>query len=110
MRAQISKKNENYISKNRYYELKHFCLQYPEWKRSYPRLDTDEKLEVLNKIELLETISKELDLYLGKYILKGVTEGLNYETINARSIIPCGRSMYYQLYRRFFKMLDEVRK
>lgn len=23
------------LSKHRYYELKHFCLQYPEWKKLY---------------------------------------------------------------------------
>ena len=27
------------ISKHRFYELKHFCLQYPEWKRQYADAD-----------------------------------------------------------------------
>lgn len=38
-RAEISKKNPHYISKHRYYELKHFCLQYPEWKHALDILD-----------------------------------------------------------------------
>ena len=33
-RNEISVKNKYYISKHRYLELKHFCLQYPEWKRA----------------------------------------------------------------------------
>lgn len=32
IRAEVSKNNPYYISKNRYYELKYFCLQYKEFK------------------------------------------------------------------------------
>ena len=32
-RAQLSVKNPCHIPKHRYYELKHFCLQYPDWKK-----------------------------------------------------------------------------
>lgn len=32
-------KTEFALSKHRYYELKHFCLQYPEWKRIYKEAD-----------------------------------------------------------------------
>ena len=28
-------KREYELSKHRFYELKHFCLQYPEWKKLY---------------------------------------------------------------------------
>lgn len=34
----LSKTNPYYISKHRYYELKHFCLQYPEWQREIREL------------------------------------------------------------------------
>ena len=33
IRPETSKKNTYYISKHRYYELKHFTQQYPEWKQ-----------------------------------------------------------------------------
>lgn len=36
---ELSKKNEYWIEKHRYYELKHFCLQYPIWKEAYQSLD-----------------------------------------------------------------------
>lgn len=29
MRPELSQKNPYWIGKHRYYELKHFCLQYP---------------------------------------------------------------------------------
>lgn len=32
---ELSKKNTYWIEKHRYYELKHFCLQYPIWKEAY---------------------------------------------------------------------------
>lgn len=32
-------KTEYQLSKHRFYELKHFCLQYPDWKREYENAD-----------------------------------------------------------------------
>lgn len=32
-------KTEYQLSKHRFYELKHFCLQYPEWKKEYEDAD-----------------------------------------------------------------------
>ena len=32
---EVSEKNKYWIDKHRYYELKHFCLQYPLWKKEY---------------------------------------------------------------------------
>lgn len=32
-------KSEYQLSKHRYYELKHFCLQYNDWKRLYLEAD-----------------------------------------------------------------------
>ena len=32
-------KSEYELSKHRFYELKHFCLQYPEWEKEYEELD-----------------------------------------------------------------------
>lgn len=32
-------KREYELSKHRFYELKHFCLQYPEWKKLYFNAD-----------------------------------------------------------------------
>lgn len=39
IRAEVSENNPYWIEKHRYYELKHFCLQYPIWKRNYVSLD-----------------------------------------------------------------------
>lgn len=134
IRAQISEKNKYYIDKHRHYELKHFCLQYPSWKKAYEtcndavifaskfermpsgNIPSDltakyaiKKAEYGEKIKLIESIAREADEYLHYYILRAVTEGLSYTYLKARLEIPCGRDMYYDRYRKFFWLLSEAR-
>ena len=134
IRAEISEKNKYYIDKHRYYELKHFCLQYKEWKKAYTSCCESiiftskyEQLPASNlpgdltakyaikkamygdRIKLIEKIAKESDDFLYPYILKAVTEGLSYTYLKARMDIPCGRDMYYDRYRKFFWLLSEHR-
>lgn len=135
MKPELSKKNRYWIDKNRYYELKYFCLQYPIWKKEYEELDgyygqpiiaeiysrlngytdptskTIEKRSLyLERIKQVEKASIDADPYLASYILKAVTEGLSYNYLKARLNIPCGRDMYYDRYRRFFWLLSEERR
>lgn len=35
VKPELSKANRYWISKHRYYELYHFCLQYYEWEKEY---------------------------------------------------------------------------
>ena len=39
IRPEISERNKYYIDRHRYYELKHFCLQYPGWRNAYNSVD-----------------------------------------------------------------------
>ena len=135
VRAEISENNKYWISKHRHYELKHFCLQYPEWKKEYLTLGvpsaSSAMLEVISsnytpsdltaryairrvyyaeRIDLIEKIAKEADKYLYEYILRAVTEGLSYTYLKSKLKIPCSRDMYYDRYRRFFWLLNEARK
>lgn len=123
-RPELSRKNKYYISKHRYYELKHFCLQYPEWKMLLQHsLDvsqndgdpqwsdpTGEKAiyreRLKNKIELVEAVAYETDRDIGGYILKAVTEDLSYTFLKTKLEMPCGRDRYFDLYRRYFFLLD----
>ena len=134
IRAEISQKNRYWIDKHRHYELKHFCLQYPNWKKAYAEFDNSSvslstiegfptsnlpgdpiakrvimKENLSEKIDLIERAAKEADRYLYKYILKAVTENLSYTYLKAKLEIPCGRDMYYDRYRRFFWLLSESR-
>ncbi len=134
IRAEISEKNKYWIDKHRHYELKHFCLQYPEWKRAYAIItDTNISLSTVDRIptsnlpgdptakraimrahydqriKMIEKIALEADNYLYDYILKGVTEGRSYTYLKTMLGIPCGRDMYYEKYRKFFWLLSKVR-
>lgn len=135
IRAEISQKNKYWISKHRYYELKHFCLQYPEWKKVYSELcDENFPLSMIEKvptnnlssdptaqralmkvfyserIKLIEKAALEADPCLYEYIIKGVTEERSYTYLNTVMEIPCGKDMYYDRYRKFFWLLSETRE
>lgn len=132
IRPEVSKNNQYYISRHRYYELKHYCLQYPEFKRIYNDLcekipggilqitnqegqpKSDESVKVrqayLDQMNLIEECARLTDPFLGTYILKGVTEGLPYTYFKMRENIPCGKDLYYELYRKFFYILSHKKK
>lgn len=135
IRPEISEKNKYWIDKHRYYELKHFCLQYREWKKSYISCNDSiifasqiERVPTTNipsdltskyavkrayyaeRIKLVEEAAMEADEFLYSYILKAVTEGLSYTYLKSKLDIPCGRDMYYDRYRRFFWLLSNSRE
>lgn len=134
IRAEISEKNKYWIDKHRHYELKHFCLQYRNWKKVYSDicdpsipLSTIERVSTSNmpgdptakrailrtryaeKIHLIEKTAMETDKCLYEYILKAVTENLSFTYLKARLNIPCSRDTYYNRYRKFFWLLDNSR-
>lgn len=135
IRPELSEKNQYWIDKHRYYELKHFCLQYPRWRRLYnslicypsatlkpvPPTKTnvisdpvtmyiDERLFFAKRMDMVERVAKETDEVLACYILKAITEGISYDHMRARTDIPCCKDTYYDLYRRFFWLLSEERQ
>ena len=134
VRPELSKKNKYWIDRHRYYELKHFCLQYPLWKKAYEILDgvriysydlvylsesnviddptgecVEERSIYLERMRIIEKASIEADPYLSSYILKGVTEGLSYNYLKINLNIPCSKDTYYDRYRRFFWLLNKLR-
>ena len=128
IRSEISKRNKYWISKHRYYELKHFCLQYQEWKSmmrdSYwvsghsggdPQW-SDRVFGTVNRrencsryISMVEKAAQDASDEIGEYILKAVTEDLSYVNLRMIHEIPCGKDMYYDRYRKFFWLLAKAR-
>lgn len=102
IRAELSHKSKYHIDKHRYYELKHFCLQYPNWKKSYAEVDAmaqngdherisptnrvsditaacaEKKLYYLKRMEMVHECAKLADPDLSEYIVKAVTSNLGY--------------------------------
>lgn len=134
LKPELSKKSKYHISKHRYYELKHFCLQYPEWKQKYlyfngensqglPLIKTrtngksDQTFYTVNQrlyfkalMNLVEECCDKADSEIGSYIFKAVTQGLSFVELQMMYSIPCGKDMYYDRYRKFFWILDSRQK
>ena len=134
IRPEISKRKPFWISKHRFYELKHFCLQYSEWQDELkliscgkhplaeekigksagpgdPVLSCVIKREELNDhIDMVDKAAKVCSEELGKYVFKGVTRGISYEHLLAQNGIPCCKETYYESFRRFFWILSKMRK
>lgn len=132
IRTELSKDNKYYISKDRFLELKHFCLQYPEWKAKYADCNsmvyygareirsTDIPDPVAHAVELREkyfrlmemveqtAIAADSDLY--EWLIRAVGFGISYTTLRTKYDMPAGRDMFYDRYRKFFWLLDKVRE
>lgn len=135
IRPELSEKNPYWLEKHRYYELKHFCLQYPIWRKAYAALDglSSRSYELAmvvventlgdptakcamakafysDRTDMIQRVAEITDPVLANYILKAVTEGWSYDILKARLEIPCCKDTYYELYRRFFWLLSKERK
>lgn len=135
IRATISTKNRYWISKHRYYELKHFCLQYPDWKKTCASLDglsgnslsytqfkqngsvsdptakyAEARIYFHDRMEMVENAAEEAAGYMKPLLMQAVTEGVSYEHLHAQVGVPCCKDTWYTVYRRFFWILDKARK
>lgn len=131
LKPELSERSKYWIPKHRYYELKHYCLQYPHWKDLYFRLEfkmevdksgirssepgkPTEKYALIrasckNAMELVEKCCRDASPELWKWLLKAVTQGVPFVKLVAVDEIPCGKDMYYDCYRRFFYILSQRR-
>lgn len=132
IKPELAQNNKYWIPRHRYYELKHFCLQYPIWKKAYESLDSLSKSPTrlsifsINKgdpvyrcfesrehfydlLKMVESACDETDESLSRYLLRAVTNGYTYEYLKMNYNIPCCREVYYESYRRFFWILSKKR-
>lgn len=109
------------IPQERFLELRYFCLQYNSWKKELFVI-TDaviksnggmtqsleaKRLELLEKINLVEKTAHEAREDLYPYILKAVTNRhITFPYLEAKGI-PCGRTLFYEARRKFYYLLDK---
>lgn len=134
IRPEITRSSKYWISKHRYYELKHFCLQYKDWKDLYNKLKGEahpgiisgmpRKTDISNPTEkvaiakaeyaynmrMIEEIAKQTDPELWDYIFKAVTNGFSYTVLSMQYGIPCCKETFYDRYRKFFWLLSSARR
>jgi len=132
MRPLNSKKYN--ISKHRFWELYHWCLQYNEWKDELKyKTDTVGAMRITDmpvhhdngdptqqlamrramledNCRMIEQAAQEADPNICQYILKAVTdESATYWYLKTVMGIPCGRTMYYDRRKRFYWLLSQKR-
>ena len=135
IRPELSSKNKYYIDRHRYYELKHFCLQYPLWKKALKELDgfghrssfitervdngtiqdltakvAEARIYYSSKIDLINETAKNAGGEFSDFLLIAVVNGYAYEHLRTKLMIPCCKETYYEIYRRFFWLLSFARK
>lgn len=136
-RPELSEKSKWWISKHRYYELRHFCLQYPDWVSMISDIDglpssSPERHEHINQgrhsdpttvyVEVREFLTRKINLvdkaafeasnhqFWYTILLEAVTTGSSYDILEARKgIMPVSRNEWYDVYRKFFWYLDKLR-
>lgn len=121
------------ISKNRYKELKAFCLQYEEKKSKIERgmsspkndgmpggsLCIESKVEnqaiqnvlYLRDVRMIEEAAVKANPVIWKYILKSVTQDMPYEYIEydeKEERIPMGKTEFNANRRLFYHYLDDL--
>lgn len=120
-----------YLSKHRYMQLYHFCLQYQEWKSQYNELEglrehadalpiqtsghgdptagrAIRRAMLAERMKLVEDTAKETDPELAKYILRGVTdESTTYINMAMMDNIPCCSGTYTARKRKFYWLLSQ---
>ena len=137
-RPELSEKNKWWISKHRYYELRHFCMQYPDWQNQLIQIDGlppsspagQEHVQNGRTADLTAAygearvwLSRRLDLVTNAafeacdhqfwftILVEAVTQNISYDALEAqKGIMPISRDQWYEVYRRFFWTLDKMRE
>lgn len=129
-RNELSKKNSFYLPKHRFLELKHYCLQVPEWEKriadiclsigihhsgmsvggngymgmSIPNWKEICELDALNKkIQDIADVCQAINndsQGIDGHLYECVTKGLSYEYVQSHYGIPLSRDTWYKNYYR----------
>lgn len=134
VRNELSKKNPYWIERCRYLELKYFCLQFPIWQQALASLDGLNRRPIdlalfdkgtghsnptercaaarafyKDRITMVIDAAKETSTEMWTWIVQGVTENLSYDTLRISRGLPCCKDVYYDLYHKFFYVLNKKR-
>lgn len=130
IRNKISESNPYYLSKHEYLTVRHFALQYPDWKKQKTEVESRirygfdltpiqngrinkpvesaqeaaEKYSV--RMNVVEQSAKIAGGDIWEYLLIGVTTECNYDYLRLMKHIPCCKDTYYKMYRKFYWLLN----
>ena len=83
-----------------------------KWKNIY---NPTERIAIMrtyymDRMDMVKVTAEKTDQILAKYISFGVINGWSYDVLKARLNIPCCKDIYYEMYRKFFWLLDKERE
>ena len=111
--------NEYAISKHRFYELKHFCLQYPEWLKAYNNADgySDEAGKNEGDTTSKDGITRA-EAHRRMFLILNAAKDTGYEYWNYLAAYVTGdikraprkdKELFFYYYRKFFYILSQRR-
>lgn len=130
IRNQIAESSPYYLSKHEYLMVRHFALQYNDWKKRKKEIESrvgsgfkiggDCNNDIESPVEkaqeyaekyvfrmnLVEQAAKIAGEDIWEIVLIGVTTECNYEYLRLIKGIPCCKDVYYKMYRKFFWVLS----
>lgn len=92
------------MEKEKYLELKYFCLQYDD-KKKVAQLNTIAGRKARTDVRLIEWLIREVDVTLYDYLLDSIITNKTYYEISP----PCGRRQFYNKRHDFFERLSIYR-
>ena len=134
MRRYIPDYSDEGISRERYYELLHFCRQYPEWKKSAASLlgtsaqrysteahaagtvsDPTERAAAkretyLNRIQIVDTAAYNAGNAWSDTLIRNVCYGVPLAAIDPIMMPSSNRNTYFVVKKKFFVLLDALQQ
>lgn len=135
IRSEVSRDNPYWIPRQRYFELKHFCMQYGDWLKELRSIElthgnaiemivnngefndpvykaAEKRERYLTWLNIVEQAVRNTtpSVTLGELLLEGIVKGISYDKLEANEGgMPCSKDAFYNLYRKFFFELDKIR-
>lgn len=132
IRPETSRKKEHWISKHRYYELKHFVMQYDDWKEALREMESSlvstppmyhDKVQIgvvsdptgekatqaiifQKNMNIVMTAARDTGK-LGYQVFRNVVEDKPWNEFKSGTL--SSRDEYYKAYRKFFWLLDHYK-
>jgi len=115
------------LNKNRYMELKYFCMQYQEWIEEVKNINYDlqsykidglprsnniskpieklaiRKVNLERKIKIIEQTAIEANAIIYQELLKNITQNVPYKYLN----VSYSERQFYRIKNVFFNLLNE---
>lgn len=97
-----------WIPKNRYYELKYFCLQYFHFKDLVERKNVSEAIKegAQKAIYNIESSIQDVNCTFDDILLKAITDGIAYSKFPKDVKMP-PEDAFFDAYRKYFYFLSK---